>query len=304
MIEGLEKVMARLKQVENNLVIPYKKHKNKAKTFFILAGVLVLTALLTLPICLLTFGLFAPITMLIFFSGGACLLLGAYNLNKAEIYKSGLIGEVTSEGVLASLPDDYYVFPSIEIEFEGKKSQIDHLVVGPTGVFIVESKNVNGYIVGSDDDKDITIHKVGQKGGQYQSTMYNPTKQVATHVYRASGYLKEQGINTWVQGMVYFTNPTSTVHLESKNIPVFSESEDGGREIYNYILNYENKRPLNEKEINRIVNAIEKNSSPQKGPNASNHPYVTEFDILKNKYQQRQMEANSINPILNNFNNK
>ncbi|MGI6706509.1 MAG: NERD domain-containing protein [Clostridia bacterium] len=296
--------MARLKEVENNLVIPYKKHKNNAKTFFILAGVLVFISFLTQPICLLTFGLFAPITMLIFLSGGACLLLGAYNLNKAEIYKSGLIGEVTSEGVLASLPDDYYVFPSIEIEFEGKKSQIDHLIVGPTGVFIVEAKNVNGYVVGSEDDKEITIHKVGQKGGQYQSTMYNPTKQVATHVYRTSGYLKEQGIHTWVQGMVYFTNPASTVQLESRNIPVFSESEDGGKEIYNYILNYENKRLLDKKEVNRIVNAIEKNLGRQKGPNATKHPYVTDFDVLENKYKQHQMAAIISNPILNNFNNK
>lgn len=251
--------MARIKQSENNLVIPYKKHSNKAKTLFVIAGVLFATYFLSLPLFILTFGLSSGLTMLLFISGWGCVIGGAINLNKAAIYKSGLVGEATSENVLSNLPDDYYVFPSIEIEFEGKKSQIDHLVVGPTGVFIIESKNVNGYIVGSEDDRDITIHKVGQKGGQYQSTMYNPTKQVATHVYRTSGYLKEQGINTWVQGMVYFTNPASTVHLESKKIPVFSENEDGGREIYNYILNYENKRDLDEKEISRIVNAIERN---------------------------------------------
>lgn len=293
--------MARIKQSENNLVIPYKKHSNKAKTLFVIAGVLFVTAFLSLPLFILTFGLSSGLTMLLFISGGGCVIGGVINLNKAAIYKSGLVGEATSENVLSNLPDDYYVFPSIEIEFEGKKSQIDHLVVGPTGVFIIESKNVNGYIVGSEDDRDITIHKVGQKGGQYQSTMYNPTKQVATHVYRTSGYLKEQGINTWVQGMVYFTNPASTVHLESKKIPVFSENEDGGREIYNYILNYENKRDLDEKEISRVVNAIERNMNQQRSNNKTAHPYVTDNDILKNKYQQRVMEANAANPILDNL---
>ena len=101
--------------------------------------------------------------------------------------------------------------------------------------------------------------------------------------------------------MVYFTNPASTVHLESKKIPVFSENEDGGREIYNYILNYENKRDLDEKEISRVVNAIERNMNQQRSNNKTAHPYVTDYDILKNKYQQRVMEANAANPILDNL---
>ena len=93
--------------------------------------------------------------------------------------------------------------------------------------------------------------------------MYNPTKQVATHVYRTAGYLREQGINTWVQGMVYFTNPTITVQLESSKIPVFSEREDGGKEICNYILNTDNKNRLKKEEIDRIVNAINMNLNQQ-----------------------------------------
>ncbi|MGB4157498.1 MAG: nuclease-related domain-containing protein [Caldicoprobacterales bacterium] len=278
--------MARVKKIENNLVKPYIKHRNRAIPLFVIGGVLIVSSFLMDPLIILTLGLLAPLSMLLFVAGGVCLLFGALNFNKAEIYKSGLVGEATSENVLSDLPDDYYLFPSIDIEFEGRKSQIDHLVVGPTGVFIVESKNINGDIVGSDDDNHITIHKIGQKGGEYQSTIYNPIKQVSTHVYRTSGYLREQGIDVWVQGMVYFTNPTSTVHLESKRIPVFSENEDGGRELYNYILNYEGKRNLNEKEINRIVDAIERNLDQQKSSNKAGYPYVTEFDILKNKYQK------------------
>lgn len=277
--------MARIKQVENNLVKPYQKHRKQAKTFFIVGGSLMAISFLMTPLVLLTFGLLAPLSTVFFMGGAACIILGGINLNKAEIYKSGLIGEITSENVLSKLPDDYYLFPSIEIEFQGRKSQIDHLVVGPTGVFIVESKNIKGDIVGSDDDNHITIHKVGVKGGEYQSTIYNPVKQVATHVYRTSSYLKEQGIDSWVQGVVYFTNPSYTVHLESKKIPVFSESEDGGKELYNYILNYEGKRNLEKNEINRIVDAIERNLNQQKD-NKTNYPYVSEFDILENKYRQ------------------
>jgi len=275
--------MARVIRKENNLLKLYEEYKNKAKKLFIAGGILIVSSYVSFPLFFLTFGLSAFLTMLLFTSGGVCVLLGAYNLNKANTYKSGLEGEATSDGVLSNLPDDYYIFYSIDIKYQGEKSQIDHLVVGPTGVFIIESRNVKGYIVGRDDDKEITVHKVGQKGGQYTVKMYNPIKQVTTHVYRASSYLKEQGINTWVQGIVYFTNPASTVCLESSKIPVFSESEDGGREIYNYILNYENNNPLDENKIKLIVKAIEENLNQNNGFQYNNS-YATNFDILNNSF--------------------
>lgn len=279
--------MAKVLHRENNLAGPYKKHKKLAKTCFILSAVLTLFSFLSIPLFFITYGLSGILTFFLWCSGVLCLILGGINYNKARIYKSGLVGEAISEGALSSLPDDYYVFPSINIEYEGKMSQLDHLVVGPTGVFIVETKNVKGYIVGRDDDKDITIHKVGQKGGQYESKMYNPIKQVSTHVYRTAGFLRENGINTWVEGIVYFTNPVSRVDLISNKVPVFSESEGGRKEICNYILNYENTKPLNQEEIIKIVNAIVR-LNKQCGMFNINSPYVTDFDILENNFFQMQ----------------
>lgn len=288
--------MARVIHRENNLAQPYKKHKDKGTALLISSGVLFVITVFTLPLFLFTYGLSGILTMLLWILTMVCFIFGGININKARIYKSGLVGEAISQGALSNLPDDYYVLPSINIEYEGKISQLDHLIVGPTGVFIVETKNVKGYIVGTDDDKDITIHKVGQKGGQYESKMYNPTKQVGTHVYRTSGFLREYGIHTWVAGMVYFTNPASTVHLQSNKIPVFSESENGGKEICNYILNYDNRNPLSEEEINKIVNII--GMHMQKGLYNNNSPYVTDFDILESGYmnmqavQMQQMQQN------------
>ena len=223
--------------------------------------------------------------------GIVCMMFGVINYNKARVYESGLEGEARSEGVLSGLPDSYYVFPSIDIEYQGKKSQIDHLVVGPTGVFVIESKNVKGCIVGSDSDKDITVYKTGCKGGQYTARIYNPAKQVATHVYRVSGYLKEMGINTWVQGIVYFTNPESDVCLESDRIPVFSQSEGGGKELYNYILNYENNS-LDEDEVKSVVRAIEKalkkNDSYNRG-NQDRKQDMVHLGLSDQRFMRRQM---------------
>lgn len=299
--------MAKVKNTVNNLEKEYRKLKEDAKLFLIIGGSLMGTGILSISLVLVTFGLSLLLTFPLWVTGMGCVIFGVIKLNKSSIYKSGLAGEATSEGALSNLPDEYYIFPSIEIEYEQRKSQIDHLVIGPTGVFIVESKNVNGYIVGTDDDNDITVHKVGQNGGQYENKMYNPTKQVGTHVYRTAGYLKEQGINTWVQGMVYFTNPATTVRLESNKIPVFSEREDGGKEMCSYILNYENKNPLDDEMINKVVYAIEKNleqgnsSHYNSSPNTSSvnvfdyiHEQGRQFTTQQQTFHQQQMDQQAI----------
>src|SRR5690554_1020770 len=159
--------MAQVVQRENHLSKLYEKYRKKAVRRFILGGICMGIQFLSMPLFILTFGLSNLITMPIFLFGIVCMMFGVINYNKARVYESGLEGEARSEGVLSGLPDSYYVFPSIDIEYQGKKSQIDHLVVGPTGVFVIESKNVKGCIVGSDSDKDITVYKTGCKGGQY-----------------------------------------------------------------------------------------------------------------------------------------
>lgn len=283
--------MAQVVQRENHLSKLYEKYRKKAVRRFILGGICMGIQFLSMPLFILTFGLSNLITMPIFLFGIVCMMFGVINYNKARVYESGLEGEARSEGVLSGLPDSYYVFPSIDIEYQGKKSQIDHLVVGPTGVFVIESKNVKGCIVGSDSDKDITVYKTGCKGGQYTARIYNPAKQVATHVYRVSGYLKEMGINTWVQGIVYFTNPESDVCLESDRIPVFSQSEGGGKELYNYILNYENNS-LDEDEVKSVVRAIEKalkkNDSYNRG-NQDRKQDMVHLGLSDQRFMRRQM---------------
>ena len=73
--------------------------------------------------------------MLLFISGWGCVIGGAINLNKAAIYKSGLVGEATSENVLSNLPDDYCI--SIhKLNLKARKVRIDHLVVGLQGCLL------------------------------------------------------------------------------------------------------------------------------------------------------------------------
>lgn len=100
-----------------------------------------------LGICLVCFGAFAAATAL----GQRLELFGALfavsaisvaiwwrrGLRRVESFFKGARGEEIVAGMLAKLPDDWHVFH----DFEAGPHHVDHVLVGPAGVFAVETKN-------------------------------------------------------------------------------------------------------------------------------------------------------------------
>lgn len=62
----------------------------------------------------------------------------------AKKYKHGLLGEQYVEKILHNLPDNYHVFVSVVLP--DQQSNIDFVVVGPTGVWAIEVKNKSGLV--------------------------------------------------------------------------------------------------------------------------------------------------------------
>ena len=100
-----------------------------------------------LGVCLVCFGAFAAATALgqrieIF---GALFAVSAIavafwwrrGLRRVESFFKGARGEEAVAGVLAKLPDEWHVFH----DFEAGRHHVDHVLVGPAGVFAVETKN-------------------------------------------------------------------------------------------------------------------------------------------------------------------
>lgn len=89
--------------------------------------------------------------------------------------------------------------------------------------------------------------------------MYSPVKQVGTHVFKLAKFLKQNGINVWVQGIVYFSNYQAKVEV-NQNLnnapPVFAVSENGERELINYICNYEGKNKIDKNTVEKIANLL------------------------------------------------
>ncbi len=91
----------------------------------------------------------------------------------------GWFGEHWSKQALDQLDNDkYIVLNDIMLDVNGKTHQIDHIVLSKYGIFVIETKQYNGYITGSKYDNKWVRHIKGNKTIYYT----NPIKQNYGHV--------------------------------------------------------------------------------------------------------------------------
>ena len=89
-------------------------------------------------------------------------------------WSSGAEGEEKVAEYLNLLDDRYYVIHDIVLP--GRIGNIDHIVLGPNGIFIVETKNHKGHITCNGDWWK--QRKIGQRGTPYLGNIGSPSKQV------------------------------------------------------------------------------------------------------------------------------
>ena len=67
----------------------------------------------------------------------------------ADNYEKGAAGEVAVARVLSDLTDEFVVLHDLDVP--GSKANVDHLVIGPTGVFMIDTKRWSGRLTAGDD---------------------------------------------------------------------------------------------------------------------------------------------------------
>lgn len=185
----------------------------------------------------------------------ASLLIYGLSARERSILVSGVAGERHIRELLARLPDQYTVVSNLWIHHQGQASELDHVVVGPTGLYVVETKNHNGRITGFADADEWRQQKTGRGGGHYESTMHNPIKQVKTHVHRMAGYMHDHGLRVWVDGVVIFSNPAADVQITGGNVPVFAVSHEGAQRLLQY-FRQPHGEGLSPAQVARVVEAL------------------------------------------------
>lgn len=142
-----------------------------------------------------------------------------------ETKRYGNIGERKAYEILErSLPEGYIILQNVFVTYGDRTSEIDFVVVGKTGVFVIEVKNMKGKVIGDYSDKNWLHKKIDQYDIEHQDTFYSPVKQIGTHIFRLKNYLRDNKVFTHISGAVYFVNPKSKVSVsgEPNDIPIYT----------------------------------------------------------------------------------
>lgn len=169
------------------------------------------------------------------------------------ILNAGVGGEKNALNALAAaLPNSYSVVNNVVVWFENRHNELDLVVVGPTGVFIVEIKNTAGHIVGNYADP-----KLQQVKKKETKEMRNPVAQVRTHTDILARFLKANDIRCWVQSTVFFVNPKCTPEIAgipSDGVQVFAVSENGVARLAAYIQS--SRQALTQQEMEKVIGLL------------------------------------------------
>ena len=152
------------------------------------------------------------------------------------------------------LPDGYTIVQNAVVTYQDGQSEIDNIVIGKTGVFIIEVKNMKGDIYGDYESRYWLQDKTDRYGIEHKKEFYSPVKQVGTHIFRLANYLRDNKISTHISGAVYFVNPETDAIIkgEPKDIPVFDY--DSTQEMINYIMN--GNANLSGRTVERIIQLL------------------------------------------------
>ncbi|AUB56118.1 nuclease [Methanobacterium subterraneum] len=107
------------------------------------------------------------------------LIISRYGWSKRRTWSKGAKGEKIVAKKLKKLPKKYTAIRDVKIPKLG--GDIDHVVVGPTGIYVIETKNYKPTYI---PDEDCWYHTSGRVSSQ------NPAKQVKLQVSKLNDFLK------------------------------------------------------------------------------------------------------------------
>lgn len=114
-------------------------------------------------------------------------LVLAFAFRSAIPQLKGVLGEQNTAAILSLLDrDKYHVINNVVLQSGNYTSQIDHVVVSDYGIFVIETKNYKGWIVGNENDEYWT-----QVIYQRKERLYNPLRQNAGHIRALESCLAE-----------------------------------------------------------------------------------------------------------------
>ena len=233
--------MRKMKGSGNYLKNQVRKNLAKAAACFLLFGLIFLVSSLQ-ALLTLSMNIFVVVGFLVSL---VPLIAFYYFLRKYRIYRGGWEGEKRVIKLLSSkLSDDYILLNDLYLR--GGGGDIDHVVLGPNGIFVLETKNWNGNISCNGD--------LWQRAGK-QNFKGSPSRQVKRNASTIKHIIDSaqafRSLNIFVEGIVVFTNNHATLHINNPTVAVVKLQE-----LPNHITTYRRSNNYSRQQLEEIAKEI------------------------------------------------
>ncbi len=190
------------------------------------------------------------------------LLAGKVYLKAAFPRLKGVIGEKKTRKALEALPDDHVVIHDLLLQSEGGTAQIDHTVISPRGIFVIETKAYDGWIFGTQKSEYWT-----QVMGKKKQRFYNPARQNRTHVQVLKNTLARYGDLPYWPVVVF--SDTCELGKVDTTTPVIHR-----KQLVDFILNSKKDDVLARADIRDIYKRLVSTNVPGKEARKQHVDYV------------------------------
>lgn len=212
-------------------------------------------SILFLGIGFAVFSRVKPVSIILFIL--SFILFGIYSRKNKEynILKSGVQGEKETCNILRDLPKNYTIITNPVIHYKGKENELDTVVIGENGIFIIESKNYRGTVCGKTSEQMWKQIKKGKNHETYEKEVKNPVKQSDIQRRKMSEMLTRTGVNADVVSILYFVDSRTKLKISDDanlGITIINNEND----LIDYITNTKTKRKISSTDRAKIIKIL------------------------------------------------
>ena len=171
-----------------------------------------------------------------------------------NVLLSGVKGERSLERIARKYRNEYDIFINCPVQYKRSRSEVDMIMLGKNGLIIIEVKNHSGMICGSDTDDNWVQYKHYRDGRNTEAEMKNPIKQITRQRDILKGIFHSEGVDVWIDSIVFFSNPLIRLklNLKSKSSIVCS----GEKELDKFLSSYQSPKPISKKDVEKIKSIL------------------------------------------------
>lgn len=133
-----------------------------------------------------------------------------------SILSAGISAERRAARLLNRLPDTCNVFSDLTLRAGHETAQLDHLLITPCGIFVLEDKSWKGTLQGDGNQQVWTLKKLTKGGRGYEKQVPSPFRQLDRQVRVVKRLVHQVGREIPVSGVLFLPHAEAQVLVDNQ----------------------------------------------------------------------------------------